>query len=264
MNLQSITSAAKGEKSMDLSKVIMFAPSGLSIILSLAIAFFIVWPKFSEVLELQKSNKTLSENATKLEEKAIALSSVDRSRLRGQLLAANQLVPSDKNIFNFIGQIEEIRNSTGVAITNLSVGTVGQFGSSKSSSTAVPTPPPAATAGTEGVEGASQVQMKLTMTSDYGSFLRFLDSAYSLPRVVIVKDASIAYSENQLNTSLTLNALWQELPTDLAPVETPLVRLTSAQEELLSKVETSGLSASPQVIPEVPKGREDIFSPFGN
>jgi Tfp pilus assembly protein PilO len=263
MNLPTLATGAKVEK-FDITKVILFAPPALAILASVLIAFFVVWPRFNDVLSLQKSNKTLRDNALALEQKATALESLDRSRLKSQLLAANQLVPSDKNIFNFIGQVEETRNSSGVAITNLSVGTVGQFGTAKpDASGAAPSPPPAGEVTDPSVTGAGEVQMKLSLTSDYRSFLQFLDGVYALPRVVIVKDLSFASADSQITTSMTINALWQELPTALAAVESPLLTLTKNQEELLAKIETSGTSTTQTIVPEVPKGRNDIFTPFG-
>lgn len=265
MNLPTLASAAKVEK-LDLSKVIIFAPPAVAILASALIAFFVVWPRFKDVLSLQQGNKALAENAVSLEQKATALASVDRTKLKAQLLAADQLMPSDKNIFNFIGQIEGIRNSSGVVITNLSVGTVGQFGTAKNdgSGAAAPTPPPATSAVDPVLAGASEVQMKLTLTSDYRALFQFLDNVYALPRVAIVKDLSLAAADAQLTTNMTINALWQALPTELAAVESPLLTLTADQQELLSKIEKSGSSTTTQVVPEVAKGRSDIFTPFGN
>lgn len=265
MNLPTLASAAKVEK-LDLSKVIIFAPPAIAILASFLIAFFVVWPRFKDVLSLQQSNKTLAENAISLEQKVTALASVDRTKLKAQLLAADQLIPSDKNIFNFIGQIEAVRNLSGVVITNLSVGTVGQFGASKAdaSGAAAPTPPPVATSVDPVLSNAGEVQMKLSLTSDYRALFQFLDNVYALPRVAIVKDLSLSAVDSQLTTNMTINALWQALPTELAAVESPLLTLTASQEELLSKVEKSGTAITTQVVPEVAKGRSDIFTPFGN
>lgn len=265
MNLPTLASAAKVEK-LDISKVIIFAPPAIAILASFLIAFFVVWPRFKDVLSLQQSNKTLAENAISLEQKVTALASVDRTKLKAQLLAADQLIPSDKNIFNFIGQIEGVRNLSGVVITNLSVGTVGQFGASKAdaSGAAAPTPPPVATSVDPVLSNASQVQMKLSLTSDYRALFQFLDNVYALPRVAIVKDLSLSAADSQLTTNMTINALWQALPTELAAVESPLLTLTASQEELLSKIEKSGTAITTQVVPEVAKGRSDIFTPFGN
>lgn len=263
MNLPTLSSASKVEKSLDISRALLFVPPVLAILVCLLIAFFVVWPRFNDVLRLQKSNKILVENALALEQKVIALQSVDKSKLKSQLLAASQLVPSDKNIFNFIAQAEETRNSSGVAITNLSVGTVGQFGTAKpdASQKTAPTPPPA-TNDSAPAAGASEVQMKLSLTSDYKSLLQFLDGVYALPRVVIVKDIAFASVESQITTSMTINALWQPLPGELASVQAPLLKLTKSQEDLLAKIETSGTSITVQAVPEA-EGRNDIFTPFG-
>ncbi|MEK7581332.1 MAG: hypothetical protein AAB512_03540 [Patescibacteria group bacterium] len=272
MNLPALSVSAKGEKAIDLSKILIFAPSVIAIIASVAIGFLVVWPKFNEVLRLKDSNKTLEETAVKLEGKAEALSGFDKTKLRTQLSEAEQLLPSDKSIFTFIRQVEDTRNSSGVVITNLSVGNVGQFKSetgNKSSAAApgeaIPPPPAAAPDTTDpaAAAGVSQVDMKLALTSDYRSILQFLTGIYNLPRVTLVKDLSLSKSADggQLTTSLSIVSLWQPLPLELASVEAPLGAIDDNEAKLLASVESAG-AAAPAVVPDVPKGKPDIFATF--
>lgn len=263
MNLSSLTAASKAEKGVDFGKILMFGPPIASIAVSVLIVIFVVWPRFSDVMTLQKSNITLAENADKLEKKVTLLASLDESKLRSQLVASVKLVPSDKDIFSFIGLIEQTRNSTGVAITNLSVGSVGQFGSAKADgSGSAPAPPPPG-AGDLAIAGASEVQMKLSVTSDYRSIMQFLNSVYALPRVVLVKDLSLSSAQSQITSSMTINALWAQLPTELASIEAPLATLTKSQQDIIEKVELTGTSSTVNtVVPDVATGRNDLFTPF--
>ncbi len=263
MNLSSLTAATKAEKGVDFGKIVMFGPPIASIAVSVLIVIFIVWPRFSDVMTLQKSNITLTENADKLEKKVTLLSSLDESKLKSQLIASVKLIPSDKEIFNFIGQIEQMRNSSGVAITNLSVGSVGQFGSGKvDASGSAPAPPPPG-AGDISITGANEVQMKLSITSDYRSVMQFLNSVYALPRVVLIKDLSLSSAQSQISSSMTINALWAQLPTELASIEAPLSVLTKNQETIIENVEITGSSSNvSNVVPDVQTGRNDLFTPF--
>src|SRR3990167_311520 len=113
MNLSSLTAATKAEKGVDFEKILMFGPPIASIAVSVLIVIFIVWPRFSDVMTLQKTNKTQAENADMLEKKVALLASLDESKLKSQLVASVKLIPSDKEIFSFIGLIEQTRNSSG-------------------------------------------------------------------------------------------------------------------------------------------------------
>lgn len=276
MNLPTLSvgaGAKTGSSFAEAGKALIFAPSIIAIAASVLIGFFVVWPKFNEVLKLQQSNKTLEATSVKLSQKAEALSSLDQSALKAQLTSAELLLPSDKNIFPFIRQIEDIRNRSGVVITSLSVGSVGQFNSdtSKPNSGAdakagVPAPPPPA-AGTDGdiaaAANANAVEMKVSVTSDYRSILQFLNNLYAMARVTTVKDLSFATSqEGQITTTLIISSLWQALPSDLPSVESPLPTLGKAETDLLTRVASSGAVSAPVPVPDVPKGRPDIFTKF--
>ena len=273
MNLPSLTVGAgvKTEHSLaSVSKFLIFAPSILAIVVSILIGFFVVWPKFNEMIKLKESNKALEATKVKLTEKALALSQLDQSKLEEQQTSANYLLPSQKNIFEFIGQIENIRNQSGVVITSLSVGSVGQFKSnpakadSADAKTGAPAAPPAAVENDVAASvGASAVEMKVSVTSDYRSILQFLNNLYAMARVTTVKDLTFSASpEGQITTSLVISSLWQASPTDLGSIEAPLPVLSKADTDLLEKVRDSGSAIVSTPIPEGPKGRPDIFTKF--
>ncbi len=271
MNMPSLTVAKTGEKSMDFSKVLVFAPSVVAIAASVLIGFFVVWPTFGETSRLRASNKTLEATAVKLEDKAKALSLVDQTLLKSQLSVSEQILPSDKNIFPFLQQIENIRNNSGVIISNLSVGSVGKFnsGNAKSSDASADAagasgaPPAPTTNDPVSAAGATTLDMKLSVNSDYRSMLKFLGDIYSLPRVTVINDLSFgAGQDGQLTTSLTISSLWQTAPTQLPSVEAPLAVISKEGQDLLTKVQNTGTVNTPVVVPDLPKGKPDIFSPF--
>lgn len=274
MNLPSLTIGAgtKAEHSVaQVSKLLVFAPSILAIVASVLIGFFVVWPKFNETLKLKESNKTLEQDAVKLSDKATALSKIDQTKLKSQLTSAEHLLPSDKNIFPFILQIEDIRNKSGVVFTSLSVGAVGQFKNDYAKQSAAGAtagaPPPPPVAGTDSdlaaSVGANVVDMKVSVTSDYRSILQFLNNLYAMARVTTVKDLSFASSpEGQISTTLAISSLWQPLPSELPDIKSPLPTLGEPETSLLARIESSGASIAELPIPDRPKGRPDIFTKF--
>lgn len=272
MDLPTLAAAKKAEKTLDLSKVMLFGPSAVAIIVSFLVGFFVVWPKFGEVQQLKTTNETLRETAVKLETKAEALSALDKAKLRTQLVAAEQLLPSEKGIFTFITQIENVRNSSGVVITNLSVGSVGQFSASGTTAdpaaaqdpNAAPAPvvPSATTPADAALGDVSQVTMKVTLTSDFDQIFRFLNELYALPRVTTVGGLTFSIDQGGLiGTNMDINSLWQERPKELPSVEAPVATLAEEEVALLSRVETGIAVAPPVEVPDVPIKKQNIFSP---
>src|SRR3990167_11005984 len=115
MDLSTVTKAtAKAESSLDIAKYTSFVVPAVSIVLSLLVLLLIVWPKFSETLQIRNSNSELAQKVDSLDEKAGILSNLDETELGEQVVAAEQLLPSDKNIFLLISQIEKAAAGSGV------------------------------------------------------------------------------------------------------------------------------------------------------
>jgi len=268
MVMPTLSVAKKTEKSIDFSKVMLFGPSVVAIAVSVVVGIFVVWPKFGEVGQLKATNKTLEESAVKLEAKARALTVLDKAKLKIQLVAAEQLLPSEKGIFTFIRQIENVRNNSGVVITNLSVGSVGQFSSgaapaegASGEAGAVPVAPPATAQIDPALGDVSQVTMTVSLTSDFDQIFRFLNELYALPRVTTVSGLTFSIGEGgSIGTNMDINSLWQESPRELPNIEVPIATLSEAEVALLLKVENGSALAAPVDVPDVPKGKSNIFS----
>ena len=253
----------------DISRYTGLATPAVAVAVSVIVAVLVTWPKFSEVLKLRTSNTELEVRLSSLREKAAVLErlSGDRADLELQLAHSEQLLPSDKNIFSVISLVEQVSGSSGVLLNRLEVspGAIGT--ASPGAASAVPQAAPAAGSP---ADLAPKVSLKLAVTSDYSSFLRFANQLLSFPRVVSISDLSLASSGSsgqayQIRSSFTLNAFWQPLPTELASVESPVEVLTNDEKELLSGVEFSGsLQTTPSGeggVQTIPTGKTDIFAP---
>jgi len=195
--------------------------------------------------------------------------SANRGVLEENLGAAEALIPSNKSVFSVIAQIERAAGASGVLLNRIDVtpGPVeSENGSVPAAVSNVPTAPQSTqtAAKSDDFGGAPRVQIKISMTSDYKSFLQFLKNALAISRVISIRDlsaASASDSSSQIRASMVVDAFWQPLPSDLASIETPISDLTSQEQEKLSRVTATGLSASPAT-PSVPLGRVDLFAPF--
>lgn len=280
MELPTFTTLKVGSNA-EISKMTAYAPTVGAFVVSLIVIFFIVWPKFTEVLRLRTANDELASRVELLNKKADFLKAYaeDKDQLEVQLGAADQMLPSDKGVFTLIAQIEKAAGSSGVLINKIDIapGSINNKSSTSlanqgTATTVAPTtapsaagPPPVSGAGAkDSQELSTKVQTKLSITGDYKSFLQFIKNMLSLSRVVEIKDLSVsAASEEggQIRASLTVDAYWQTLPSQLSSVETPVDTLTSDEEEKLSRVTDTGLITTP-TLPSVTLGRSDLFAPF--
>jgi len=258
MNLSTLA-MPKVKDGQDLSGIIgVVIPIG-GIVISILIAALIIWPKVNEILELRTNNEQLRGTVQTLEQKAGILSGLDQIKLEEQLVAAEQLLPSDSNAFSVLRQVEDTANTTGVLLSKIEVIT-GSFGGGGA----------AAGAGTS-VSGASPelnlapaVEIRLSLTSDYQSLLGFISGLYSFSRVASIDSLSVSAGggdEGLLSTSFAVNAHWKQLPQNLGSIEASVENLTSAEEELLANVKSPQRTESAPV-PPVATGRGNPFNPY--
>lgn len=251
----------------EISRFASLAPSIAAIVISLVVVVFIVWPKFSEVLRLRRANSELTSRVAQLEAKAQKLEVLDRDELTSQLAAAEQILPSDKSVFTFIAQVENFAKGTGVLLNRVEVAPGVLQGDQVANQPAIQAQPPGAVGGAQAVTAVSpKVQLKITLSSDYKSFISFLTAILNSARLVSVEDLTISSSSTsggagQVRTTLLVDAYWQSLPVELAAIETPVEDITETEAQILSRVASSGSVGSP-VVSQVPLGRSDLFAPF--
>jgi len=261
MQLPSL-STLKTSSNIELTRLISLAIPIGSIIISFLIILLIVRPKFMEVLRLRSDNQELTDRAEKLQQKVKKLEGLDRFELEQQLTASEQLLPSDKSVFTVIGQIERAAGASGVLLSRVEVAP----GPLDDSSAGKPMPAP----GNQGEDAdvgslAQKVQLKLSLNSDYKSLLQFLNNLLSLSRVITINDLSVSASSSegstQIRVSLSFDAYWKSLPKQLASIESQIADLTPSELDRLKNIQSTGF-VSPPTVPEVSKGRPDLFAPF--
>jgi len=263
MDLSAVTKATiKAENSFEIAKYSSLAVPAVSILVSFAVLLMIVWPRFSLALQINKSNTELVQKADSLKQKSVILVSLDKTELEKQVVAVEQLLPSDKKVFLLISQIERAAASSGVLLNRVE----SAPGSLEAVSGEPPANAPVPSAGAA-TEIAPSVKVNVSLTSGYSSLLQFLNNVSTIPRTVSISDLSVssAASEGsaQLKVSMSIFAYFKPRPTDLGSIETPVTELTQSEKDKLEKIIDTGLATTPSVsVPQVPIGREDIFAPF--
>ena len=261
MDLSAVSkTTAKAESSLDFAKYSTLAVSVVSILVSLLILFLVVWPKLTETLQIKKSNSELTQKVSSLKEKAGILASLDQSELEKQVVAAEQLLPSGKNVFLLVSQIERAAASSGVLLNRVE----STPGSLNETSGEPPANAAASAAGAQ-TEISPSLKVSVSVTSGYSSLLQFLNNVLAIPRAVSISDLAIssATSEGsaQLKASMSVIAYYKQLPKDLGSIEAPVTELTQSEKDRLEKIIDTGLATTPSAA-QVSVGREDIFAPF--
>lgn len=265
MNLPKIPALNIGDNEEIIGRFVSFAAPIGALAVSAAIIIFIVWPRFIQILKLKDDNQKLSERVQNLNAKAQVLASLDKDLLIRELDVVEQLLPSDKGVFPLVTQIETTAASSGILLSKIDVAP-GSFSESSAKTqphAAAPSSQEAAAADA----GASKVQLRLSLSGDYKSFLQFLNNVYSIARVVSLKELSLSSSSaasgqsSQVRASVSVDAYWSSLPTELNSIEAPVEDLAEKEAARLEQVRTTGFIAPP-AIPKVPVGRGDLFAPF--
>lgn len=261
MELPGLTLLGSGTKKTNVSEYIGFAVPSFAILAALAIAYFVVWPKFQEVMQIKSSNKDLVALNATLSQKADALERLNKSELTSDYALADQMLPSDKEVFLLLRQIEVTATSNGVVLSSLTL-TPGQVGTGSATAKAnAPAPPPSNSAAAAGAD-VVEIPVTLSISSDYRSLISFLSNIFAEPRVVNINNISSAASgTGTVSTSISLTSYWQSLPTTLGSIDSPISNLTSQEIARLKKAENSPISVGTS-LPQVPVGRSDLFSPF--
>ncbi|MDO8486927.1 MAG: hypothetical protein Q7S45_01345 [Candidatus Curtissbacteria bacterium] len=244
-------------------------PAGV-IAVSILVLIFVVWPKFGDVLSLRNVNNDLAARAQKLEGKTQRLSGYDKSQLESQLGYSEALLPSDKEVFPLVAQIERAVGASGVVLNKVdaspgSVGNVSIPGTTNASPANLPgtVQTPADTA----AGNTPKVQVKVSLSSDYKSFLQFLNNVLAFSRVLVIRDLTLSsvggtgQTTGQIKTLITIDAYYQLLPKELSSIEAPIDDLTQSEIKRLNQVKASGTSGPPTIAP-VQGGRSDLFAPF--
>lgn len=247
----------------------IMAPLGV-IIASILVLIFVVWPKFGDVLSLRRVNGDLAVRAQKLETKAQKLSGYDKSELEMQLGYSEALLPSDKEVFSLVAQIERAASTSGVVLNKVDAapGTVGNV--SAQGVTNLPQanlPGVVQTPADTAAGNTPKVQVKVSLSSDYKSFLQFLNNVFAFSRVLVIRDLTLSsvggsgQASGQIKTLITIDAYYQTLPLELSSIEAPIDDLAPSEIKRLNQVKASGTSGPPTLAP-VQGGRSDLFAPF--
>lgn len=248
-------------------KLIKLVPSIGGIIICIAVIIFVIWPKFNEVLKLRSENVHLAERAKALQDKVSLLGGLTQQTLEEQFILSEKLIPSDKAVFSMIAQVEKAASNSGVILDKLDLvpGSANDQNAAASGSVVSATGV-VGESGTLGVD-TPRIQIRVGITSDYQSVLRFVNSLLLSHRAVAITDLAIGSGAStsggsSIKTSMVVNAFWKPIPKELPAIETPIANISEAELKLLDKIGNMTEATASADVPKVLLGRPDLFAPF--
>ena len=268
MNLPTLPLNVGVSKKLDLGRFALMVVPVASIAVSAAVVFFLVYPKFTQTVQMRAENKELASRVDSLTTKVTVLAALNKAQLESQLSSAEQILPSKKDVFAAVRNVEQAASSNGVLLNQLDVAPGSLLGNAPPAGANGAPPPP----GDTGAAGSAlKVEIRVSLTSDYRSYLSFLSSLFNLSRIVGIRDLSLSSGGTAegspsatLRSSLVVEAYWKTLPAQLGSIESPVETISAQEAQVLSRVKpvSEATASAPAPAPVVPTGKSDLFAPF--
>ena len=197
---------------------------------SLILIIFVIYPQIVALFTNQKNVSDLISRSKNLEVKAQELDSIDQQDLSKKVEYALSSYPDNPDFGNVIGLIQNITNKSGFVATSIVIGINGNKGSN-----------------------AQNYNIRLDVTGPKSLLNILFTNIERSTRLIRISSIEVANSQDQqtVNASLGLDILYSPVPNSFGNIDSPLPKLTDADEQLLSilaKNTTPNLSTATNVI----------------
>lgn len=189
---------------------------------------------FSAVLPGIRATRDLYENLTVVQKEVQALSgkftflqSLSGDDLQDRLLTTLQAVPADKSIPTIFSSIDGLAKKSGVTIVDMNLLGTGSLatGAAVRQSAA------------EKKIGASSLPFTMGATGSYDQIRSFVSEINKVRRLFDVTSFDLTIGNTGVTqVRLSLAAFYQPLPAKVGSIQSPVIILTSKEEEVFMKV----------------------------
>lgn len=204
-----------------------FVVSGSLILFGVTAFFFAVLPGIRATRDLYGNLKDVQKEVQDLSGKFTFLQSVSEDDLRGRLLIMLSAVPAEKSIPTIFSSADGLAKKFGVSIVDMNLAGMGSLATGAASRQSV----------AEKKIGASTLPFTMNATGSYDQIRSFVSEINKVRRLFDVTsfDLSIG-STGDTQVRLSLTAFYQPIPTEVGSVQSPVVTLTTKEEEVFMKV----------------------------
>ncbi len=183
---------------------------------SIILVIFILFPQVQKVLSGLSENQLLKQRITVLEQKAVALSSINITAFNQSLKKAFLALPPDRDIPTSVTQVQILASNNGLQIINMTV----------SGNDAVSTQ-------------INNYQIRLEVSGDIASVKNFINDLAKAPRVMSVASLSVTSSKSSsiFNIGILLQSYYQGDQATLGGLDQPITELTIKEQQILSQLD---------------------------
>jgi hypothetical protein len=190
---------------------------------------------FGKISEEQVKIEELKNTNIKLEAKKNVLSAQDRQTLLLQTQAAVLAVPGESPALAALSSANSLANENSVQLTDFRV-------NSKSDKT------------------GTSAQLTLNTEAPLPTTIRYLNDLKNTTPLVKIQEIAATVQGGIARAKITLLSLWSPLPTNLGKSEAPLEPLSSADSQIVQKLQDLKKPSAKASAESKPQGRTNPFS----
>jgi len=194
----------------------------LSLIILAVVTWFFVWPRFNELLETKRNLDQERTKLASLKTKLSDLASLNEFELSQRNKISLQALPAGKNFFDVLAVLSKVASDKGLLVESFRV-----------------------TPGELSVTEEGKLAYKLTIIGSLdavGDFLSEIEK--TMPLVSPSGKVNLELQDQNSNVEISVESYYLPLPKTLGTVDTPIQKLTAAEEKFL--VVVSGFTSLPQ------------------
>ena len=208
---------------------------------SLFLIIFVIYPQVSQLISNQEAMGNLSRRSKLLETKVTALQSYDIEDLSYKLGIILATLPSDKDIANVLGLLQQLTAKSGFIANSIS------FVRSMSEAA-----------------NSSKFEVKLEIIGSKNDFQTLLDNLENSSRLFRINHIEVSSRRDSqiLESSLGVEALYGGLPKDFGGVDSPLPEFSQEDDKLILSLEElrqTALTSSTYSAIQSPRGKSNPF-----
>ena len=204
-----------------------FVVTGAIIVFGVIAFFLAVLPGIRATRDLYENLTIVQKEVQALSSKFAFLQSLGENDLRDRLLTMLQAVPAEKSIPTIFSSADGLANKSGVSIIDMNLAGMGSLatGAAVRQSAA------------EKKIGASTLPFTMNATGSYDQIRSFVSEINKVRRLFDVTSFDLTIgSTGVTQVRLSLAAFHQPIPTKVGSIQSPVITLTSKEEEIFMKV----------------------------
>ncbi len=206
---------------------------------SFVLIFFVIYPQITKYFKGQEDAERLKDRVERLTSKSQALESLDVSGLNADLEVALKALPSDRDLANLVGVVQQVASQNSVALLALSIGQ---------------------TSGEQGKYNPFDIRLEIGGSST--AIKNFLTSLEKSSRVMKVSsiDLTLSRASDSASAISTTQVYFAPTPNEIGAIDAPLSTISEEEKQVIDTLSqvTTTQPDSGQLITG-PKGKPNPF-----